>query len=128
MVVEEEREFEGAGAADGEGFDDELAAEFDAIDVGARFEGEIWAGFGGGCGGRWVRVWILVFLFLIALFFCFSLSSIVFGGEVRRVLGVGCGSGGGCGVDGGVVVLMVGWWRKKGRRRRGKNFKKGKNL
>lgn len=42
--VEEERELEGARAADGEGFDDELAAEFDALDVGAGFEGDVGGG------------------------------------------------------------------------------------
>lgn len=38
---EEAGELQRAGAADGEGFDDKLAAEFEALDVGAGLEGEI---------------------------------------------------------------------------------------
>lgn len=38
---EEVGEFEGTCAADGEGFDDELAAEAEAFDVGGGFEREI---------------------------------------------------------------------------------------
>ena len=60
--VKEEREFKGARAADGEGFDDELAAEFDALNVGAGFEGDV------GCGGfrGLIVVGMLVFLLLVA--------------------------------------------------------------
>lgn len=67
VEVEEEREFEGARAADGEGFDDELGAEFDAFDIGARFEGDIRAAaVAGFCCRLVVVVWVLVLLLLVA--------------------------------------------------------------
>lgn len=57
---EEAEELEGGGAADGEGFDDELAAEAEAFDVGGGLE----------VGGVWiVLVFVVVFVLVFLLLF-----------------------------------------------------------
>lgn len=61
-VREEFEELEGPGSPDGEGFDDELAAESEALDVGAGLEGEIGGGF------RGLVVGVLVLLLLVLAF------------------------------------------------------------